>query len=419
MKHFKTIILIVLVVIITFLSFSIYQIENERRILKEDLIELSKVKYGLFNIDEWKKILATIITKKVDELNFTNENRKQMKEKISSFLYKIIDDFEARYNKEKSRTLKGMFERSFTSFFGAFNTIRKDVPQFTDQIIAFLNDKQNRKAVRGYIIEKLNEYADNTFDKIDYTTVNTILARHQYTTRDEAITGLVSRIDDLDLRSKPYKISILIIALTAIVWVFISKAFSKSQYVLLILISLLLLVTGLLLPMIEIDARISSMSFTLLGETISFKDQVLYYKSKSILEVVSLMLLQSRIDVLIVGVLVLIFSVLFPVLKQMASVLFVYNNHARTSKIVRFMVFKTGKWSMADVMVIAIFMSYIGFSGIITEQLKQIQSMTNSLEILTTNKSSLLTGFFFFTAFAIFSLSISQKIDLQFNTSKV
>ena len=69
---------------------------------------------------------------------------------------------------------------------------------------------------------------------------------------------------------------------------------------------------------------------------------------------------------------------------------------------------------MADVMVIAIFMSYIGFSGIITEQLQQIESISTSVEILTTNKSSLLTGFFFFTAFAIFSLGISQKIEIQF-----
>lgn len=415
MKYQKTIILIALLLVIAFLSLSIYGIERERRALKEDLIELSQVKYGLFSVDEWKKILATIITKKVDELNFTGENRKQMRAKINAFLYQIIDDFEERYNKEKSRTLKGMFERSVTSFFGAFNTIRKDVPKFTDQIIEFLNDKQNRKAVRGYIIEKLNEYTENTFAKMDYSIHDEILARHQYKTRDEAIDNLSTRIATLDDKSKPYKISILIIALTAIAWVFLSKRFSKAEYVLLILISLLLLSTGLLLPMIEIDARISSMSFTLLGETIAFKDQVLYYKSKSILEVVWLMFAQSRMDVLVVGVLVFIFSVLFPVLKQLASVVFVYRSQARKNKAIRFMVFRTGKWSMADVMVIAIFMSYIGFSGIITEQLRQIENMASSLEILTTNRSSLLTGFFFFTAFAIFSLSISQKIDLQFN----
>jgi hypothetical protein len=413
-KYFKTIALLLLIIVITFLSVTIYRIENERRLLKEDLIELSKVKYGIFSVDEWKKILANIIGKKVEELNFTGENRTVMRKKISDLLYKVIDDFEARYYKKNAGSLKGFLQNMATSAFGAFDNIRRDVPKFTEQIMDFLNDPQNKKAVRSYIIDKLNEYADNTFSKIDYAAHDAILAKHHFKTRDEAINGLTTRIDTLTEQSKPYKIIVLVLALAMITSIFVMRSFSKFEYVLLVTISLLLLITGLLLPMIEIDARISRMSFTLLGETIAFNDQVLYYKSKSILEVVWLMFKQSRLDILVVGVLVLVFSVMFPLVKQVASLIFVFNSRMRTSKVVRFMVFKTGKWSMADVMVIAILMSYIGFSGIITEQLKQIESISSSLEILTTNKSSLLTGFFFFTAFAIFSLSISQKIELQF-----
>ncbi|MEI9920399.1 MAG: hypothetical protein WDO14_16630 [Bacteroidota bacterium] len=94
-----------------------------------------------------------------------------------------------------------------------------------------------------------------------------------------------------------------------LVWILFSKNISNLEYLLLILTSLSLLVFGVLLPMIEIDARISSISMTLLGEPIRFTDQVLYYKSKSILEVVRLMFTQGRADVLFVGVLVLLFSV--------------------------------------------------------------------------------------------------------------
>ncbi len=68
---------------------------------------------------------------------------------------------------------------------------------------------------------------------------------------------------------------------------------------------------------------------------------------------------------------------------------------------------------MADVMVVAIFMSYIGFSGILTEQLNQLEGLTNKIDILTTNKSSLQIGFFLFTSFAILSLLVSQKLQFQ------
>lgn len=79
------------------------------------------------------------------------------------------------------------------------------------------------------------------------------------------------------------------------------------------------------------------------------------------------------------------------------------------------MIFRTGKWSMADVMVIAIFMAYIGFSGIITEQLKQIENIAENIDILTTNRSSLLIGFYAFTSFAILSLLISHRLQYHVN----
>ena len=185
----------------------------------------------------------------------------------------------------------------------------------------------------------------------------------------------------------------------------------RPEFLIYTLICFLLLGLGLLLPMIEIDARIEEMSFTLLGQQISFTDQVLYYKSKSILEVVRLMLAQGKADVMAVGFLVLLFSVLFPVAKLLSSLVYIYNSRMRDSGFVRFMVFKTGKWSMADVMVVAIFMSYIGFSGILTEQLNQLEGLTQKLDMLTTNKSSLQTGFFLFASFAILSLLVAQKLQ--------
>src|SRR3982751_2457607 len=108
MRHYKTLILILLVGFVSFFSFRIYKLENERRLLKEDLIELSKVKYGLFSVDEWKKILAGIITKKIEEVDFSGANRADMKKKVSAMLYKIIDDFEERFRQKNSGSILGM-----------------------------------------------------------------------------------------------------------------------------------------------------------------------------------------------------------------------------------------------------------------------------------------------------------------------
>jgi hypothetical protein len=68
---------------------------------------------------------------------------------------------------------------------------------------------------------------------------------------------------------------------------------------------------------------------------------------------------------------------------------------------------------MADVMVIAIFMAYIGFNGMIGSQLDLITrgAASAGVDVLTTNGTSLQPGFFMFLAFCVFSLVVSTIME--------
>ncbi len=392
-------------------SYQLFSLDQQRRVVKEDLIELSKIKYGLFSVDEWKQILSTIISKKIEELNFTPSQKVEMKAKVSAFLTKTIAEMEDRFYEEESQSVSGWLKIGVAGLTGMFDRMKKEVPIYTEQILDFLNDPGNRNKVKGYIMDKLSEYTDKTFAKIDYTEHNRILAQYGYGDRSQTISGLQAELENLQQQSRNYLIAIFALIAASGLMLLLSRQIVRHEFLVYTMVCFLLLGIGLLLPMIEIDARIEEMSFTLLGQQVSFTDQVLYYKSKSILEVVRLMLAQGKVDVMAVGFLVLLFSVLFPVAKLLSSLIYIYNPNLRDTGFIRFMVFKTGKWSMADVMVVAIFMSYIGFSGILTEQLNQLEGLTQKLDILTTNKSSLQTGFFLFTSFAVLSLLLSQKLQ--------
>lgn len=406
---YRFVVLLFILIGTVFCAYKIASFNTERRALKEDLIELSKIKYGLFSVDEWKNILAGIITKKIEELRITNSNREEMYGRVSNFLYNAIDDYEKRLRRDNEKKFFTFFHNEVNSIF--MGKLRKEIPNFSRQIVGFLDDPQNRKAIRKYILAKLDEYTDKTFSKIDYTEHDRIIKAHNKPDKHDTINHLVNQIAQTDNKLYPYKVAIGLLIVACIVFLLFSRNLTNGDFVLLTIVSFTLLSTGLFLPMIEIDARISEIKFTLIGEPVSFQDQVLYYKSKSILQVVNVMLTQGRIDLILVGFLVLLFSVLFPLLKLVSSLLFINYSKLRSSNFIKFMVFKTGKWSMADVMVIAIFMSYIGFSGIITEQLKQIETITRTMEVLTTNKSSLMSGFYFFTSFALLSLLISHKLQ--------
>jgi hypothetical protein len=396
--------LIVLVATII-LGAILYKYESQRRAMKEDLIELLKVKYGLFNVDEWKKILSDLIRKKIEELNVTGGNREEMRAQVTTFLGNALTELET----EVARS--GSMQAMLLQTLGIFNEIRKYIPTITEKVLDFMSSPENRDRVKSFIIQKLDEYTANAFAEVDYTYHNAVLAKYHYDNRDAAIAGLQEKLAAINTDALKYTLLSVIGAF--LVWIIFLKNISNLEYLLLILTCFSLLVFGVLLPMIEIDARISSISMTLLGEPITFTDQVLYYKSKSILEVVRLMFTQGRTDVLFVGVLVLTFSVLFPLAKLLCSVVYVYTPSIRTNKILDFIVFKTGKWSMADVMVVAIFMAYIGFGGIISDQLRQLEGISQNIDILTTNQSALQLGFYLFTSFTILSLVVSQKIQTK------
>lgn len=169
-----------------------------------------------------------------------------------------------------------------------------------------------------------------------------------------------------------------------------------------------LLAAGVTTPMIDMEATISQVSFELLGHAINFENQVLYFQSKSILDVFLIMITHKTLQMKFVGVLLLTFSIVFPVLKIASSLVHYYNYHnAQENRLIKFFVFNSGKWSMADVMVVAIFMAYIGFNGVITSQFGKLKSASEEAVVLTTNATALQPGFYLFLIYTLLALFLS------------
>jgi hypothetical protein len=66
---------------------------------------------------------------------------------------------------------------------------------------------------------------------------------------------------------------------------------------------------------------------------------------------------------------------------------------------------------MADVLVIAIFMAYIGFSGLVGSQLGTLSRAAKAVEVLTTNGTTLAPGFYLFLGFVLASLLLSSQLE--------
>jgi hypothetical protein len=186
------------------------------------------------------------------------------------------------------------------------------------------------------------------------------------------------------------------------------RALKSSEFITLVLVLFVLLICGVTTPMIDLEAKISEMSFVLMDHPVKFLNQILYFQTKSVLDVFWIMITDKEIQMKAVGVLMVLFSVVFPVTKLSSSALYYYNHWgARRNKIVQFFVLKSGKWSMTDVMIIAIFMAYIGFNGVISSQFGKLHSGKEEMVFLTTNGTSLQPGFYLFLSYTMLALFLT------------
>ena len=376
---------------------------------KRDSAEIHHIKYGLFSINEWKKQLATIISDEITKLNLTAANEVELKKHVEIQLGGLIDNIEEKIENSNKGSIKGQLKQAFINAFVDVKEIKKGIPGYADAIIARMTKVKTEHILKASLLKRIGNYFDKTFENQDLTQLNRILARTQTTDIEAARTKLDPEIEAR--QNLLFNQAWLLIAISMAIFLLCGLGKSKlqpSRYFILLFILALLLLVGVTVPMIDMEAKISTMKFTLLDHPVSFENQVLYFQTKSILDVFWIMITHKDLAMKIVGVLMVAFSVVFPLLKMLSSLLYYYDfRKAKQNSLIKFFVLKSGKWSMSDVLIVAIFMAYIGFNGIITSQFGNLSAVDQDVVILTTNGTSLQPGFFIFLSYTLLALFLS------------
>ncbi|MDD5224860.1 MAG: paraquat-inducible protein A [bacterium] len=376
---------------------------------KNDYAELNHVKYGLFSIEEWKQRISTILSEEINKLELSKTNERELRKHIEVLLNKLIDKVDRKIREGNSGFAEGWIKQSFINIFISLKDIKKGIPKYADAVIHEMTKTKTRGQIKAMLNQQLSQYVNQTLDQQDTSQLRRILLRTDSPNIESARIKLNEAI------SAKYDLicleAILLIILSVSLFVlfgFGRHPLAPYQYILLVLSLVILLIAGVTTPMIDMEAKISQMSFLLMGHPIHFENQVLYFQSKSILDVFWIMITYKDIPMKFVGILMITFSIVFPLSKIFSSMEYYYDyHHARENPVIKFFVLKSGKWSMADVMVVAIFMAYIGFNGIITSQFGQLSSASQELVILATNGTSLQPGYYLFLTYTLLALFLS------------
>ncbi len=410
-----------LVVVIAASVFLIHliRVSEKNQDFRKDLAEVNHIKYNLLNVEEWSVQVKEILEKKIDEFQITHENQQRLEDRVETILYDLIDEVELLM---KRRT-EGQFSRIKRWVAGLaidVEQLRDSVPSFASQILVELEDPRTKQAIQDFMTDKLDQYIASTRSLADMEKLEKLMEKHEVGSRQEANRVLTDKLsanmDRLDHH--------MILILAALLVVFLLTFFTSSrisfyQVLILVLGAIVLLIGGVMLPMIQLEAKIDLVRFELLGEEMAFKDNILYFQSKSVIDMVVILLKDGSARMIIVGFLIFMFSLIFPTLKLVSTVAYTGGNgKMKQSRLIRFFTLKSSKWSMADVFVVAIFMAYIGFNGIVDNQMEEFNEGAKPVETFTTNGTKLLPGFFIFLSFVIYGMGLSWLIEKRYPTSE-
>lgn len=388
---------------------------NQRRDLRTDLAELEHVRYGILSADRWRTIIGPILNAQVDKLDLKSQS-KNLRPMVEHALNELLDNIKQQMTAPRptdSKPPAGLTAPPMLVNM-IINSLRPHIPEYTNVVMAELAKQQNQDAFKDSIRSILNEAVKNTFSSVDMTAYSAILNRYGCSTGPACEELLRARIHGFDVQLNRDYLIVLASAMLAFILLTVERAvLSRASVVVLMLYCITMLVGGVLSPMLEVEVRVTRLDATLLGSPIEFQQQSLYYRSKTVLEVSRSLIEMHRPAMSLVAVLVILFSVVFPTLKMLALSASLFRpSLLRNSRTVRLLAFELSKWSMADVMVLAIFMSFIAFNGVIESGLGALREEPAVQQlVIPTNSSTILPGYYLFIGFCLASIYLSKRLE--------
>ncbi len=409
-----------LLVMLIYLAINLIHKGHTAKIYKSEYATLHSSEFGMFNSDKWTEKIIKIINTKIENFSIQKaNNREEIKGYISTIIETLISEAQ-RAVKDRNTHKRGFLEsilgstkQMITDSIIDFEDLRHRIPEFTDRVIKEIEKPKNQARAKAVLQQKVKEFITaNVHKHTDMSAFNSIL-KHYNTSTEEACNVLLNNKMQALKTDMHHTMEIMLVLTFVIIFIILLVFKTLNSYTLFLLVvtTLSLLVSGIYLPMLDIEAKIAQLNFTILDTTVVFHNQILFFQSKSISDLVSLLLDSEKFKMKFVGVLLVMFSVIFPTLKLISTYMYFYSNSIiGNNPITRFFALKSTKWSMADVFVVSIFMAYLGLDGVVSNELKHLESRSDPVNIITTNGTHLEVGFFLFLGFVLTSFVLAYLV---------
>lgn len=389
-------------------GYRISTLSTEQREIKTDYSVANNITFGILSVDQWREKMADVVEEKVSEFNMNAVQRKDLQKQVEKQLNGLVDKAVAEVNKPQKGIGGKLKKLAFNAVVDP-EEIKAEVPTFAKTIVERINKPSSKKRIKNIVTSKVDELEEETFDNTEPASVTVnrhIYKKYHVSNNVDFEKTINSKLINIKTQLNTYTYAMIGCVLLALcIWLLLRKQVKlfTTLYILSLLFALVLLLVGVTATIIEVDARIQSLNFTLLSEKLAFNNQVLFFQSKSIKGIIESLVGEPKPDAVLVGILILLFVVILPVLRMMGKGILIWGREKYAeNKLVRFLALDLGKWDMADVMVVGIAMTYIGLNGILQSQLSSLNIQEELLSTVTKNDTSLQPGYYIFVTYVIY-----------------
>ncbi|RZA10215.1 MAG: hypothetical protein EOP10_35160, partial [Proteobacteria bacterium] len=298
---------------------------------KADLAEVNHIMYGIFSVNAWKSKLSQILVSEIRKINIKKTSVK-LKSTIENQLSALIDKLDQQIRSTNAGSFGGRVKQILIDLAVDIGKVKEGVPTYADAVIAEINKPETDKLVKDMATAQVKAYLSKTFIAQNMDPVNAVLGRTGADSVAEADKILHDQIEARHAGKTTRSYTIIGLAFLLFIWIGIPRNRSSFGMGLLFATLLVLLALGVRLPMIDLEAKIADMSFSLIGHPIGFENQILYFQSKSVFDVFKVMITNPDLKMKAVGVLLVLFSIVLPVLKIGSSLLFYYAKSVRPNR---------------------------------------------------------------------------------------
>jgi Paraquat-inducible protein A len=408
----------VLLAIVAYCGYKVHTLSGQAESIRRDYSTTNNIGYGILSVNKWRDLVVASVTNEIQNFTLTPAEKDSLEKEVTQLLNGMIDKGDSAINAPK-KSIGGKLQKLAYNTFVKKKKLHEMVPDISRKLTNDMLAPSSKRRLKYLAKNKLEDISQDIYDSAkdaQQKSLDSIYQRYHLDSDSAFQKYTDTTLPVLQHTTYTYTYVVLAVVLLVVgLWYLLRKQrhLYVAFYILSIVMALILLVVGLSTAMIDIDARINSLSFELLGQTVAFKNQVIFFQSKSILDVVHILLATGKYDSIFVGILILAFSILFPVAKLLSTGISLLSQRKwAKNKVIHYFAFQSGKWSMADVTVVAIFMAYIGFNGILRSQMSYLNTHSDSFTSIATNQTSLQPGYIIFVTFVVFGLTLSQILKM-------